>query len=68
MIKFTVYQLLEDNHFDIINGDGRRLFAIRGEGGSVYIRDERHRTPTTMDFKSVIGAMNYITMQLIGDK
>lgn len=50
------------------NESHERAFAIRGEPGNVFVRDERwnpHGRGETMKFKSVVGAMVWICEELM---
>ena len=51
-------------HWDI-NGDGGRLFRIRGGPGKFLAMDEREHPHPTTEFKTLTAAMSFITDQLM---
>jgi len=52
-------------HWDVVTNQGR-AFAIRGEPGEVFIRDERlERRPNIGPFKTLASAVAWVTDELM---
>ena len=68
--SFTFHYRDTPGHWDVIENGGR-AFAIRGEAGDMFVRDERHpkhrRIDPTPRFRTATSAMAWCVDELVSE-